>query len=176
MSSWQRQPERVFQSSPSPKAGSYVPFDFVDSSSWKKVSILSQPEGRELLSFPIPFFLTLLFQSSPSPKAGSYMLILSGWSMFLGFNPLPARRPGATIAVGTKITSFHVSILSQPEGRELQRSKHYLSPAPKFQSSPSPKAGSYHQNNRIRRQYPWFQSSPSPKAGSYSSEWPFLLR
>ncbi len=37
------------------------------------VSILSQPEGRELLaSEPVPAAL-VEFQSSPSPKAGSYL-------------------------------------------------------------------------------------------------------
>ncbi len=37
----------------------------------------------------------------------------------------------------------HVSILSQPEGRELQRRKTRSGTQAQFQSSPSPKAGSY---------------------------------
>ncbi len=35
------------------------------------------------------------------------------------FNPLPARRPGATVDIQNLIDVVQVSILSQPEGREL---------------------------------------------------------
>ncbi len=85
----------------------------------------------------------------------------------LCFNPLPARRPGATgfsfrgecldlVSIlsqpegrelpGTTsrlVQALTVSILSQPEGRELRILIPAASGAFKFQSSPSPKAGSY---------------------------------
>ncbi len=61
------------------------------------VSILSQPEGREL----------------QKPVSCSESLT--------SFNPLPARRPGATEATGKLEGINVVSILSQPEGRELLR-------------------------------------------------------
>ena len=179
----------MFQSSPSPKAGSYIEKE--NSSAAVAVSILSQPEGRELR------------RSSVAITSCS------------GFNPLPARRPGATnvkrFASGIQDVSIlsqpegrellaHpavtvqydiVSILSQPEGRELHVEK-YLAPVlPLFQSSPSPKAGSYCSSLGHRRfssvvsilsqpegrellifdgvaaDNVSFQSSPSPKAGSY---------
>ncbi len=61
------------------------------------VSILSQPEGRELQER----IWAVKFDT-------------------LGFNPLPARRPGATPYTTCHNLLFQVSILSQPEGRELQ--------------------------------------------------------
>ncbi len=132
----------VFQSSPSPKAGSYM---------------LSQ--------------ITLLrvagFQSSPSPKAGSYEITFDaegnvisfnplparrpgatakGSWFYVGqicFNPLPARRPGATAEMRHRNVQILVSILSQPEGRELLEFLFRGNDLALFQSSPSPKAGSY---------------------------------
>ncbi len=62
----------MFQSSPSPKAGSYITVTANMDAGWK-VSILSQPEGRELRAVDIVAADFGLFQSSPSPKAGSYM-------------------------------------------------------------------------------------------------------
>ncbi len=83
------------------------------------------------------------------------------------FNPLPARRPGATepsyaghhleavsilsqpegreLHVTAYLTNLvvGVSILSQPEGRELPVKVEYAGLGESFQSSPSPKAGSY---------------------------------
>ncbi len=60
-----------------------------------------------------------------------------------GFNPLPARRPGATLLIRL-LPRFHlVSILSQPEGRELLDAAGTNLRLKPFQSSPSPKAGSY---------------------------------
>ncbi len=84
-----------FQSSPSPKAGSYVA-SAVTIEPGEKVSILSQPEGREL------------------PCAGLAIEVVRC------FNPLPARRPGATLLHLSDANSDAVSILSQPEGRELR--------------------------------------------------------
>ena len=87
-----------------------------------------------------------MFQSSPGPKAGCYRL--SGRvNDFIrgGFNPHPARRPGATLRVGYAISAAEiVSILTRPEGRVL-RSRRWRSPSARtrFQSSPGPKAGCY---------------------------------
>ncbi len=84
-----------------------------------EVSILSQPEGRELLDCLDLLGMILQFQSSPSPKAGSYLALQTIYFLISSFNPLPARRPGATRALGYKYVEVTVSILSQPEGREL---------------------------------------------------------
>ena len=108
-----------------------------------------------------------------------------------GFNPLPARRPGATIIAGgvsisvvwfqsspsakagsyrnlvTSLRHKAVSILSQPEGRELPIARCLGPKCYKFQSSPSPKAGSYASLVSAGSCILAFQSSPSPKAGSY---------
>ncbi len=43
-----------------------------DEGSQESVSILSQPEGRELPNSGSPYSFMPVFQSSPSPKAGSY--------------------------------------------------------------------------------------------------------
>ena len=111
--------------------------------------------------------LVFLFQSSPSPKAGSYEFDGALEARLNGFNPLPARRPGATVnylhqfifpkvsilsqpegrelLLGTDLhrAGQEVSILSQPEGRELPLGRLALNFDIMFQSSPSPKAGSY---------------------------------
>ena len=84
-----------------------------------QVSILSQPEGRELHTREAAVAEAAAFQSSPSPKAGSYGPILPSGLVLRCFNPLPARRPGATYLFHAVFVVF------------------------KFQSSPSPKAGSY---------------------------------
>ncbi len=85
----------MFQSSPSPKAGSYKKKGKRRNYNGK-VSILSQPEGRELHA------------------------VLDRYNRDL-----------------------YVSILSQPEGRELQFIPYPATWLNAFQSSPSPKAGSY---------------------------------
>ncbi len=108
-----------------------------------------------------------------------------------GFNPLPARRPGATLNRLSGAKQIRVSILSQPEGRELHHrykiaqeyglvsilsqpeGRELLSKTSNscrcytFQSSPSPKAGSYDYFGVSEPIITSFQSSPSPKAGSY---------
>ncbi len=111
--------------------------------SGEAVSILSQPEGRELPERLEKITAEGKFQSSPSPKAGSYGFCCIRWETVACFNPLPARRPGATITVPTKDDIHRVSILSQPEGRELRRMTEAQTLLTTFQSSPSPKAGSY---------------------------------
>ncbi len=107
------------------------------------VSILSQPEGRELRTKAWDENIALTFQSSPSPKAGSYSGDRQELSCVMRFNPLPARRPGATLICGVMALVVLVSILSQPEGRELRPRQPKQQRSRRFQSSPSPKAGSY---------------------------------
>ena len=67
----------------------------------QRVSILAQPEGRALQPPSRPAAASAaMFQSSPSPKAGRYPSCGSSrrWRSPRGFNPRPARRPGATRA------------------------------------------------------------------------------
>ncbi len=133
----------MFQSSPSPKAGSYnarPAAPFADA-----VSILSQPEGREL------------------PVAKELALLTIDVSIL-------SQPEGRELLERNFITHhlFSVSILSQPEGRELQTHIACVPFRVLFQSSPSPKAGSYpFFLFALYLVFP-FQSSPSPKAGSYS--------
>ena len=155
------------------------------------VSILSQPEGRELPKHFLKIRLLPAFQSSPSPKAGSYLSSFCHPWVRKGFNPLPARRPGATACIPRASRVALVSILSQPEGRELQPLNIIPTYGIVFQSSPSPKAGSYWfsrilylltesvsilsqpegrellDTGIVKTAFNRFQSSPSPKAGSY---------
>ncbi len=181
---------KMFQSSPSPKAGSYRPMGVWLSQRPKFQSSPSPKAGsygingrRKTIGGgfnPLPArrpgatrnFETLSaatpsFQSSPSPKAGSYLRLRLLMAMQTSFNPLPARRPGATCGGrgyrGSAVVSIlsqpegrelrpgcrrniqrsHVSILSQPEGRELRNLGLTCWLMSRFQSSPSPKAGSY---------------------------------
>ncbi len=60
-----------------------------------------------------------MFQSSPSPKAGSYHRPSSGNVCARWFQSSPSPKAGSYIPAGTKLTLLVVSILSQPEGREL---------------------------------------------------------
>jgi len=85
----------MFQSSPSPKAGSYTNCPKVFSTAC--VSILSQPEGRELLRRDVAFI------------GGQGVSILS-------------QPEGRELRVDVPFISdgVIVSILSQPEGRELR--------------------------------------------------------
>ncbi len=108
-----------------------------------------------------------MFQSSPSPKAGSYAVDDTYVYVGGGFNPLPARRPGATSNRVETWRHPNVSILSQPEGRELLAKWRLSEQIKQFQSSPSPKAGSYLISDKFFIYIILFQSSPSPKAGSY---------
>ncbi len=182
-----------FQSSPSPKAGSYIAWSSSIITQW--VSILSQPEGRELLKETPSQHVYIVFQSSPSPKAGSYMYYTpDGEVLCVSILSQPEGRELRNWKPAS-VCKLLVSILSQPEGRELLRLASWsiaycrFNPLPArrpgatihpeysygrlgFQSSPSPKAGSY-PISRIRNSLiSSFQSSPSPKAGSYSSTGP----
>ena len=110
----------------------------------KKVSILTQPEDRV-------------------QREGGGRHDRSA----AGFNPHPARRPGAT---GGRLrmmqTGEDVSILTQPEDR-VQRLGRLISitVSHKFQSSPSPKTGCNPGMCTFPTKMNLFQSSPSPKTG-----------
>ena len=86
-----------FQSSPGPKAGCYY-LEVRPVAHPVGVSILTRPEGRvlQILGPPVP----------RRPR---------------GFNPHPARRPGATGEARRPLRVFYaVSILTRPEGRVLR--------------------------------------------------------
>src|SRR5919108_226750 len=132
------------------------------------------------------------FQSSPSPEAGRYAPSALCWFRAKGFNPRPARRPGATRRQQRGGPKEDVSILAQPGGRALRAA---ASPRRwrnrRFQSSPSPEAGRYFftlgltalqevsilaqpggralhaPKHAMRAVSSVFQSSPSPEAGRY---------
>ncbi len=108
-----------FQSSPSPKAGSY-PSQAAQVFAFAYVSILSQPEGRELPApWSSPMCITK-FQSSPSPKAGSYLSTSSLSSLLCGVSILSQPEGRELLeSLYTTLQLLRVSILSQPEGREL---------------------------------------------------------
>ncbi len=205
----------LFQSSPSPKARSYLPGSCPGRRS-PSVPILSQPEGQELPDAIATLVADFWFQSSPSPKARSYPskayeAMLPHWfqsspspkarSYLWPAKILQLRRvPILSQPEGQELLHHHlqrlsywrVPILSQPEGQELLRlastllgsSSSSSNPLParrpgatpgsaggllrgRFQSSPSPKARSY--SNAMLQEFAVFrfQSSPSPKARSY---------
>ena len=137
----------AFQSSPGPKAGRSVrlartiaralssfnprparrpgapPSSFSSSSGMSRVSILARPEGRALLRWAAKLCaMCMRFQSSPGPKAGrsSAATASARREGATGFNPRPARRPGAPHDRGSvSLRPLHVSILARPEGRAL---------------------------------------------------------
>ncbi len=138
-------PDRMFQSSPGPKAGCYV-FGRCQEEERSGVSILTRPEGRML-----------------------YLHLTRDKICFACFNPHPARRPDAMQGlVNRRAEDRGVSILTRPEGRMLWEdleglvnwrpvsiltrpegrmlSGRRLGASPRrcqFQSSPGPKAGCY---------------------------------
>ena len=157
-----------FQSSPGPKAGCYYATPAA-TSRYGKVSILTRPEGRVLPPYIMrPVHSLNRFQSSTGPKAGCY-----GWTAYeiaseIGFNPHPARRPGATCGCPLYWRRLTVSILTRPEGRVLPSMPSSLvRSAARFQSSPGPKAGCYRWGCALTALRLPFQSSPGPKAGCY---------
>ncbi len=132
-----------FQSSPSPKAGSY----FINLSNAQirfAVSILSQPEGRELLDNPHQRLIQIIVSILSQPEG----------------RELQRRLRIAIIVV-------LVSILSQPEGRELLSRYRGAAALRSFNPLPARRPGATHNVPRCRPPVQGFQSSPSPKAGSY---------
>ena len=159
-----------FQSSPGPKAGCYGRTREPDACDFR-VSILTRPEGRVLHSATLAHFCESR-----------------------GFNPHPARRPGATRGLPHPLLrDDSVSILTRPEGRVLPVRGVQPVQEQTFQSSPGPKAGCYlaqGAKREARRRVSIltrpegrvlhmlksasvmvnvaFQSSPGPKAGCYA--------
>ena len=111
----------MFQSSPAPKGGRYVPGA---GGGFKRivVSILARPEGRALPG---------LIGGTLKGLAVSILARPEGRALLQGkrqrhrvctrFNPRPPRRAGATgQAVVKAAEPIRVSILARPEGRALQ--------------------------------------------------------
>ncbi len=92
-----------FQSPPSPKAGSYLVC--VHQGCIVAVSIPSQPEGRELLGSPCQDMSVAGFNPLPARRPGATAGGGYCRAMRMRFNPLPARRPGATCRGITAIYS-----------------------------------------------------------------------
>ncbi len=110
------------------------------------VSILARPEGRALLT-QLKLLRTLRqFQSSPAPKDGRYDLTVYGFAQYLGFNPRPPRRTGATMVRA-----------------------HVIPIDPKFQSSPAPKDGRYCSTFTVMRCHSSFNPRPPRRTGATSS-------
>ncbi len=115
------------------------------------VSILAQPGGRALLNALLAQKgQHRMFQSSPSPGAGRCGPVAACCAILtVGFNPRPARGPGAALIWGGSLM--------------LNR----------FQSSPSPGAGRCVVNPWVGcGVVNPFQSSPSPGAGRCSCSCP----
>ncbi len=137
-------PSSLFQSSPGPRAGCYTrPGEL--SGRLDEVSILTRPEGRVLQPGWLLGHTASMFQSSPGPRAGCYCPAAhrapnsdTGFnphpargpgatpqanpspSISTCFNPHPARGPGATRAMVARPSArLRVSILTRPEGRVL---------------------------------------------------------
>ena len=136
---------RWFQSSPGPKAGRYRRNQVRDVAV-HPVSILARPEGRALLH-----------------PAGDWECLI--W----GFNPRPARRPGATGRQPARVRPVRRGFNPRP-ARRPGATRTNTRPAGRyavFQSSPGPKAGRYRDVRDVRAAHSGFQSSPGPKAGRY---------
>ncbi len=154
------------------------------------VSIPSQPEGRELLNPYLHYGVTYGFQSPPSPKAGSYGIVIMAITVCMGFNPLPARRPGATRPSQTAPTPYPFQSPPSPKAGSYPVSVSWRISSAGFNPLPARRPGATYSQGRRRgltdvsipsqpegRELPvpvglcvrgsGFQSPPSPKAGSY---------
>ena|GEM_PF-4196249 len=96
-----------------------------------------------------PKLLQLRFQSSPPPKERSYAAVIQQVAGGNGFNPLRPRRSGATDYPCSPLISRAVSILSAPEGAELQSNFDIKIDLLLFQSSPPPKERSYNMDTTL---------------------------
>ncbi len=164
----------MFQSSPSPKAGSYS-CSSSGRPSFQCFNPLPARRPGATFSHAPRCVLTLMFQSSPSPKAGSYCALDVYYTLALQFQSSPSPKAGSYNPILLLSFAERVSILSQPEGRELRSPERVRLILDMFQSSPSPKAGSYKGDPEKASAYAKFQSSPSPKAGSYQNSCPAQL-
>ena len=157
-----------------------------------RVSILSQPEGRELLDALALSVYNDEFQSSPSPKAGSYLGSEDIGTAMYQFQSSPSPKAGSYSFFSFSSCSLMVSILSQPEGRELPKCFGVITlhSSVSILSQPEgrellaaraaqeggadvsilsqPEGRELHSARKHRNTPLKFQSSPSPKAGSYT--------
>ena len=127
-------------------------------------------DANRIESTPPQCVSATAFQSSPGPKAGRSSSCAAATCPCprSGFNPRPARRPGAPApALRDGHRRDPVSILARPEGRALRALKCCATQvSEQFQSSPGPKAGRSHSPGvQTRLSHRQFQSSPGPKAG-----------
>ena len=107
------------------------------------VSILTRPEGRvQPMRTSTASISAWRFQSSPGQKAGCNLATKSRLTLVSGFNPHPARRPGATVlrvgSLPTGTTCFNPHPARRPGATDDVVVDH---PAFQFQSSPGQKAG-----------------------------------
>ena len=133
----------LFQSSSSPKAGCY-PCRGRSTPPHQMFQSSSSPKAGCYASCTIPLTKSFLFQSSSSPKAGCYGTDCKANRLLQSFNPHPARRLDAMIAI---LMPFMAALCFNPHpARRLDamllsaESKHFFNV---FQSSSSPKAGCY---------------------------------
>ena len=133
-----------------------------------RVSILARPEGRALRMCSRHLHPSFGFQSSPGPKAGRYQRRKSEVAGKSGFNPRPARRPGATRKHRARGAGRDVSILARPEGRALPKVLEVEVMVTLFQSSPGPKAGRYRRGWCSSRNWSCFNPRPARRPGATS--------
>ena len=156
----------MFQSSPTPKGGRYVPLILDQCVNWRfnprpprkvgatcaqcgqsanrRVSILAHPERWAL------------------PPAGTTLRSTPD-----RFNPRPPRKVGATRQPDRDGGAGRVSILAHPERWALPRPGRPRHSETRFQSSPTPKGGRYIKPPLTTTYDKQFQSSPTPKGGRY---------
>ena len=159
--------KKLFQSSPAPRRGRYLPAVFV------------QATG-------------MVFQSSPAPRRGRYSICTITIEGLTCFNPRPRRGAGATPKLVLGLRLFVVSILARAEARALRgiaispivslrvsilaRAEARALPAAfalpdwidKFQSSPAPRRGRYLVSHNERS--PAICFNPRPRRGAGATQ------
>ena len=108
-----------------------------------------------------------MFQSSPSPKAGSYIILIVSLASSTVFQSSPSPKAGSYQSPAIAALPFAVSILSQPEGRELLPQKSNITFDTVVSILSQPEGRELPTGELDGVVVGEFQSSPSPKAGSY---------
>ena len=115
------QGQRSFNPHPARRPGARAPPSTgCDSQGQIRVSILTRPEGR--VQVPIGAFIgvkqpCVSILTRPEGRVQGRGLVRNGLRL-RGFNPHPARRPGASIGLPVvRVSGIAVSILTRPEGR-----------------------------------------------------------
>ena len=184
---------RVFQSSPSPKAGRdgrgrtgrparddarFNPRPARrpgatrpardDARTGGVVSILAQPEGRARPDARDLLLLGDLFQSSPSPKAGRDSRSSRRSSDRRRVSILAQPEGRARLVIGFVAGGGDNTFQSSPSpkaGRDDRRRRGTRAFRLRFNPRPARRPGATHRAERKDRYHAPFQSSPSPKAG-----------